>query len=290
MGNESGDGRYYLLKVAHEQFGRAPTELDTEQLQQARRIVERQRQIEEAVLRSPEAGGVVIPAAQVEAALADIGSRYADGAALQAALDGQGLDAAGLRAMLARELKVEAVLERACAGLPEVSETDVSLYYFSHIEQFELPATRLARHILITINPDFPENTRGAALARIEAIGKRLRSKPERFAEQALKHSECPTAVQEGLLGIVKPGTLYPQLEACLFELGPGELSPVLESPLGFHLLRCDAIHPARRVPLEEVLPGLRDQLQARRRKVQQRQWLARLLQQVAPEEIQAHG
>lgn len=284
-----GDSRYYLLKVAHEQFGRAPGELAAEQHEQAARIVARQRQIEEAVLRSPEASGVVIPAAQVEDAWASIGSRYAEGE-LRQALAGHGLDAAGLRAMLARELKVEAVLERVCAGLPEVSETDVGLYYFSHLDQFEVPATRVARHILITINPDFPENTRESARARIEAIAKRLRSKPERFAEQALKHSECPTALQDGLLGTIKPGTLYPQLETSLFELAEGETSPVLESPLGFHLLRCEAVQHARRLALEEVLPRLRDSLQHRQRKARQRQWLASLLQPSAPVENQAHG
>jgi peptidyl-prolyl cis-trans isomerase C len=55
-------------------------------------------------------------------------------------------------------------------------------------------------------------------------------------------------------------------------------------------LLRCEAIQAARRLPLEEVLPRLRDRLQNRQRKARQRQWLASLLQQSAPVENQAHG
>ncbi|MNZ76411.1 Foldase protein PrsA precursor [compost metagenome] len=283
------DERYYLLQVAQEQFGCEPDKLDAEQLRQAGRIVARQRRIEDAVLRSGEASGVVIPAAQVEEARAQIASRYADGQALQQALASHGLDDGGLRAALARALKVEAVLERICAGLPEISDTDLSLYYFNHPEQFQRPESREARHILITINPDYPENTRQAARARLEAIAKRVRSKPERFADQALKHSECPTALQGGLLGYVTPGKLYPELEASLFSLAVGELSPLLESPLGLHLLRCEAVVPAARVTLEEALPRLRDRLQDRQRKAFQRQWLERLLQQSAPEE-KAHG
>lgn len=294
MNNDSALGdvedRYYLLKVAHEQFGHSPDELAAAQLEQATRIAARQRQIEEAVLRSPEALGVVIPEGLVEDARARIGSRYADAAELQRALEGQGLDDRRLRELLARELKVEAVLERVCSSLPAVSDTDVSLYYFSHPEQFELPDMRVARHILITINPDFAENTREAARSRIDAIARRLHGKPERFAEQALKHSECPTALQDGLLGTVKRGALYPELEACLFQLDVGQIGPVVESPLGFHLLRCEAIQEARRLPLEEVLPRLRDSLQNRQRKARQRQWLASLLQQFAPVENQAHG
>lgn len=274
-----GQERYYLLKVAHEQYGCAPDELSAEQRGAALRIAARQRQIEEAVLHSPQALGVVIPASLLDDAWARLVARYEDADALLAALAAQGLDAAGMRERLGRELKVEAVLERICVDLPEISDTDVSLYYFSHPEQFEQPATRVARHILITVNPDFPENSREAARSRIELIARRLQLKPERFAEQALKHSECPTALQDGLLGTVKRGTLYPELEACLFDLAVGQIGPVVESPLGFHLLRCEARQEARRLTLEEVLPRLRDSLQNRQRKTRQRQWLAGLLQ-----------
>jgi len=278
MGNEC-DSRYLLLKVAQQRFGCAPPELSAEQRRQAERIVGRQLQIEEAVLRSPEACGVVIAPAQVEEAWARIAGGYADDQALQQALAASGLDPLRMHSLLARELKVEAALERVSAGLAPVSETDASLYYFSHLEQFVRPASRQARHILITINPDFVENTREAARARIEAIAKRLRGKPWRFAEQALKHSECPTSLQQGRLGNVRPGTLYAELEACLFELQAGQIGPPVESPLGFHLLLCEAIYPAMRAPLEDVLPHLRDKLQARRRQAYQRQWLERLLQ-----------
>ena len=287
---QAGDHRYYLLKVAHEQYGCVPAELNAEQLQRARSIVSRQLLIEEAVLRSMEATGVVIPTSQVEAALAQIGSRYEDGEALRQALASHGLSDDELRVLLARELKVEAILQRVTASLPPISDTDLSLYYFNHPEQFERPAAREARHILITINPDFPENTPEAARARIEAIAKRLRHKPERFAEQALKHSECPTALNGGLLGQVTAGTLYPELEACLFGLAAGELSPVLASPMGLHILRCESITPPLRISLDEALPRLRDRFEARQRKTHQRQWLERLLHQFAPVEGLSHG
>lgn len=282
--------RYRLLRIALERFGREPTELDAGQQQQAERIASRQLEIEDAVLRSPEALGVVIPDSQVEAAWQQVCARYEDEEALARALEMQQLEAERVRYLLARDLKVEAVMERASLGLPEISETDVSLYYFSHPEQFERPETRLARHILITINEDFPENTRETALARLQTIAQRLAQKPERFAEQATKHSECPTALQGGQLGEVRRGTLYPTLEACLFELEPGQTSTPVESPLGFHLLRCDAVNRGGHLALEEVMPRLRQWLQARQRQARQREWLERLLKQSAPKEEPAHG
>ena len=112
-------------------------------------------------------------------------------------------------------------------------------------EQFRRPETRLARHILITINDTIAENTRSAAGKRINAIQARLAKEPQRFEEQALKHSECPTALDGGKLGDLPRGKLFPELDKALFELKAGEVSGVLESELGFHVLRCDTITEA---------------------------------------------
>jgi peptidyl-prolyl cis-trans isomerase C len=274
--------RYLLLKVAQQHFGCGLDQLSNQQLQEASRIAYQQTRIEDAILRSQEAIGVVVQASQVEDAWKHIAARYEDSETLRLALDDCDLNADHLRPLLARELKVEAVLERVSAGLAGIDDIEVSLYYFSHQEQFVVPAVRYARHILITINPDFAENRREAAFARIQAIAKRLSSKPERFAEQALKHSECPTSLQGGRLGKILPGTLYPELEDCLFALEVGAISGPVESPLGFHLLLCEASEAARRLPLEDVLPRLREKMQVKRRKAHQRQWLEHLLQTTA--------
>ncbi len=284
------DQRYYLLRVANEQFHLQPDRLNATQLEQARQIITRQQQIEDVVLGAPEAIGVVVPQGQIDEAFKRIAERYENDEQMDEALASHGLSRELVRPLLARELKVEAVMERVCAGLPAISDTDAGLYYFNHLEKFDQPLTIEARHILITINPDFPENTPEMARSRLQQIAKRLRNKPDRFGEQALKHSECPTSLNGGKLGMVQKGLLYPELDAVLFEMRAGQLSDVIESPVGLHLLFCEAVHPARRVPLEEALPQLREKLTNRKRKAHQRQWLAALLSQPAKMESQAHG
>jgi len=113
------------------------------------------------------------------------------------------------------------------------------------------PKPGMSATSLVTLNDDLPDNTRPVAQSRIEAIAARLARDPKRFEEQAMKHSECPSALQGGLLGEVPRGQLYPELDAALFLMQEGEVSAILESPMGLHLLRCESITPAAVLTLE---------------------------------------
>jgi peptidyl-prolyl cis-trans isomerase C len=172
---------------------------------------------------------------------------------------------------------VEAILEKVGARAPQVSEIDVELYYHYHPDQFRRPETRLARHILVTLNPTLPDNTEVAARSRIEAIAARLEKSPRRFEEQALKHSECPTALQGGRLGDIPRGQLYPELDAALFSLTAGRISAVLESPLGYHLVLCEAITPERILSLNQARGPIRARLEKNRKRICQQAWLKQL-------------
>jgi len=155
---------------------------------------------------------------------------------------------------------------------------DVELYYQYHPEQFRRPETRLARHILITINDAIAENTREAAHKRIADIASRLAKEPQRFEEQALKHSECPTALEGGKLGDLPRGKLFPELDAALFELKAGEVSGVLETELGFHVLRCDTISEANVLGFAQAKQHIRKLMEQKRKRAYQQTWMKQLL------------
>lgn len=280
--SESTALAYLALKTAQGLFGKSPGGLSEEERQRVGRMARKQFDLESKVLATVEARDVVVPEVTLRDAMGEIRARYPDEAALTADLAGQGLDLAGYAAALERELKVNAVLDKVGSRAAQVSDIDAELYYHYHPEQFQRPETRTARHILITINEAMPDNTRAAARKRIEAIAARLAKDPKRFEEQALKHSECPTALNGGLMGEAKRGQLFPELDAALFQLEAMALSGVVESELGFHLLRCDAITPAGLIPLRQVREKVREHLQEKRRQTCIRAWLKSLDQAVA--------
>ena len=196
-------------------------------------------------------------------------------------LDGDLPGAAELEA-LRRELAFDSVMQRVAARRPAISPLDVRIYYELHPEVFAVPEQRQARQILVTINDDYAENCRAAAWSRMRRIEMSLHQAPNRFAALARKYSECPSALDGGRLGTLRRGQLFPELDRSLFAMQEGTISGILESPLGLHLLLCEKLMPARRVPFPQAEPRIRERLEERNRRNCQKAWLRRLRQ--APE------
>lgn len=269
---------YYELKAALALFNKDCGSLTEAERGRMREVAVQYAEIEAVVLASSEASGVCLAPGAVEAAIAQIRERHPDADSFAASLARAGLDESRLAEALRRDLLVDAVMDRVGARSAAVGNTEAEIFYYTHLDRFHSPERRTARHILVTINDDYPENSSERAAQRIREIARRLASKPLRFEEQAIKHSECPTALNGGLLGEVLRGQLYPVLDEALFQLPAGTLSGVLRSELGFHLLRCDAIQPARTLAYPEVAEALRRRLTEDRARRDAKRWLARLL------------
>ncbi len=275
---EKASVNYRLLRIAAEKYGRAPASLDEKDYAEVRSIAAREFLIERAVLASVEAADVVVPGSQVDKAVEQICARYGDTDAFYAELAANQLRLEDLRQALERELRVEAVLGLVGSRAPRVEDTEINLFYYLNRERFRREEQRTVRHILLTINPQFAENTREESLRRGGQILKRLRKNPARFAEQATKHSECPTSLNGGLLGEVKRDSLYPELGEVLFRLRKGEVSELVESPVGIHILLCEAIQPGGVAPLADIRDNLGEKMQERERGRHTRRWVRELL------------
>lgn len=236
----------------------------------------RQWQMEERILTTDLALTVKANPPAVRAALGDIRMRYPDQTAYLADLAANGLDEAVLQLALARELCVEAILAEVDRQTPPVTHAEAKAFYQAQPERFSVEEARQARHILITLNDDVAENRPDAVQTRMAEIATRLQQAPDSFAQEALQYSECPTAMQEGVLGWVKRGQLYPELETELFAMTAGEIR-IAPSPLGLHLLWCEAIRPAGVQAFELVADKLLAGLQAQREKKIRMAWVKTL-------------
>ena len=268
---------YHVLRTALSRFGKSPAELDEQQITEVRNQALREYNIEQLILNSAEGRDVHVPDSVVEAGMERISARYPDSESFMQDLTEHGMNEQEFRESIRREMHATAVLDRVGSRAADISELDCMIYYHMHKERFDQPETREVYHILITINEEFPENQSIAARKRIEEIQRRVKARPRRFTEQALKHSECPTALQGGQLGNLPRGQLYPELDKVLFAMRSGEVSEVVQSQLGYHILYCKHIQPAGPVSFRKAEARIREHLRKRRMRMCQKSWLNEL-------------
>lgn len=272
---------YLELKIAWSLFNKAPDQLSDAENTRLQRIARRQSEIESCLLAAPEAAGVVIPETTLAAGIAEVRNRYTSEEEFTGDLERHGLDPITLAESIRRDLCVEAVLNRVSAACPPASTVDAEIYYRLHPASFTPPETRRLSHILITW--DTPAQKQ-QAIALLSGLRNNIDSS-EAFAKAALTHSQCPTAMNGGELGTIRRGQLFAELEPAAFALAEGALSPVLESPVGLHLLRCDAIVPGRTLAFAEISAQLIAKLSEQRQVQAQKAWIEKRLaetQQVA--------
>ena len=273
---------YPTLKLATQHFGKVPADLSADEQSQLAKILDHQLAMEARILDYAAQAEMSVSAADLNAALEEVKKAYPDEEAWKASMATVQLDLPSLKEALRRELLVSQVMDKVVENIKPLTEEAAKSWYLDHPRQFLQPERRLVRHILITIDDTNPENYEETSYSRLQNIRSQLISSPGKFADLAMRYSECPTAVNEGKIGLVKAGQLYPELDAVLFQLPERGFSQITRSPMGFHLLWCEKIHVAAPMPLSEAVPKIIEaQLQQAKKKLQ-KQWLTWLMQQEA--------
>lgn len=113
---------------------------------------------------------------------------------------------------------------------------------------------------------------------RVATFATRLAKELQCF-EQTLKRYKFTTALDGGKPGDLPRGKLFPELDKALFELKAGEVRGVLESELGFHILRCDAISEAGVLGFDQAKPHISKLLEQKRKRAYQQAWVKGLME-----------
>lgn len=148
------------------------------------------------------------------------------------------------------QAKVEYVVLTPESLAVEVSEAEIKAWYDGHKERYQQPEERRASHILIAAEKLGKDKARQKA----EEVLREVQAKPAAFAELARKNSDDPgSASQGGDLGFFGRGMMVKPFEDATFALRDGEVSGIVESDFGFHIIKLTGQHVAREKPLAEV-------------------------------------
>jgi len=196
----------------------------------------------------------------VDAEIEKARSQFPTPEAFTAALSQNNLTEDGLRAIFSRNLSIQSFVENVVAKGVVVSDAEVHDFYTGNTDKFDAPEQAHARHILVTVDEKADEATRQAAKAKADDLLAQLKGGAN-FEELARKSSECPSAPQGGDLGFFGHGQMVPEFDAAVFALKPGELSAVVTTSFGYHIIKLEEIKAAGLVPEPEVAPKIREYL-----------------------------
>ncbi|MFN3481104.1 MAG: peptidylprolyl isomerase, partial [Thermodesulfovibrionales bacterium] len=169
--------------------------------------------------------------------------------------------------LMTNDLLASQYLLKEVVGKINVTEEDISLYYKAHLEEFRTPEMVRARHILVKVEKSAQEDDKKKAKDKIEDILKKLKA-GEDFAKLASEFSDDPGSKNKGGdLGFFPKGRMVPDFEKVAFSLKPNEVSDIVETPFGYHIIKIEEKKESVQEPLEKVKDKVREKVFADLRK-----------------------
>jgi len=141
-----------------------------------------------------------------------------------------------------------------------LTDEEIKEYYEYNIDAFKVPRKVKARHILFKVGKDAPEEEINKVKERAAKVLEEAK-KGEDFAALAKKYSEGPTAKDGGDLGYFSEGQMVKPFEEAAFKLKKGEISGLVRTDFGFHIIKVEDVQPARTKSFEEVRKQISENL-----------------------------
>jgi peptidyl-prolyl cis-trans isomerase C len=167
-------------------------------------------------------------------------------------LNASGLTEAGFKQEIELAIKIETLLESQTGDIAKIPDAEVRDFYEGNIDRFKRAERIKASHILIPIAEMDGEAERVEKRQKIESILDEVRGGAD-FAEMAAEHSSCPSKTRGGDLGFFGKGQMVEEFENAAFALEVGDVSGIVETKFGYHIIKLTDHEEASTIPFEEA-------------------------------------
>ena len=215
----------------------------------ARLLLERSQQLD-----------VPVTAADIDAEIAKVIEQVGGEENFKKALAAQNISEDDFRKELEKGARVNKLVEQACTGVEEPTEQDVTDFYEAHKSEYVTEPKVLCQHILVKVEDNSTSDEKSAAFEKILAIKERIAAGGN-FAEEAEKNSDCPSGREGGSLGWFGPGMMVPEFDKVAFEMKKGEVSGVVTTQFGYHIIYKADEQPGGQQTLVDVHDQIKDLL-----------------------------
>jgi peptidyl-prolyl cis-trans isomerase C len=221
------------------------------------------------LVQEAKARKIAVPDADVDAQIAKIRSQFQTEAQFQQALASQKMTLEGVRDDARSEISVEKLVEGETAAKIAVTPEAINDFYQKNQDKFQQGPRVRASHILISIPQNADAAAKQQAKTKAEGLLKDLKAGKD-FAAAAKENSQDPgSAPNGGDLGFFDQGQMVPQFDQVAFTLKPGQMSELVETQFGYHIIKVAEKQETRVVPLEEAKGQIEQYLTDQNRQAQ---------------------
>lgn len=203
---------------------------------------------------------------EIKEGLETIKKRFRSKGQYKDALKQAGITEEDLKKDIERNILIRKFYQQEVLDKAKVTEEYLKEYYEKHREDFKRPEAVHIRHILIKVEPSASIEEKREKKKLAEDLLKRARA-GEDFGELAYNYSADDWRVKGGDLGLIHRGRLLPELEEAAFKLKPGEISELIETIYGYHIIKLEEKVPPTQLSFEEIKDKIRKEIEEKRKK-----------------------
>ena len=201
---------------------------------------------------------------QIEAKINQGKSRFTDPEDFKKAVQALDMTEKDLLDYTRRDLVISNFIQQNIAEKVSVSEEESKKFYEDNIDKFKQGESVRASHILIGVDPSATADDKKKAEEKISKLRKELAGGAD-FATLAKENSTCPSSQQGGDLGYFGKGQMVPPFETAAFALKKGELSDIVETQFGYHIIKVMDSKKAETVAYKDAKVRIDDYLKSQK-------------------------
>ena len=229
--------------------GRSPNE---SQLQEIKRTVLETLINRELLYQESRKTGIQIKEETIQDQLNAVKKRFPNPEAFENALAQMNITENDIKSQIGRAMAIKELIDKQIVQKIVITEQESRVFYDTHPEAFKQPEQVRASHILAQVKPNTDTSEKTEAMEKIKIVQKKL-GEGEDFAELAKAYSDGPSKTKGGDLGFFKRGQMVKPFEDAAFAMEPNQVSDIVETNFGYHLIKVIDKRSARNLPYDEV-------------------------------------
>jgi len=243
--------------------------LPPEQVQQLQQIIMDRLIESELLCQKGKELKITVPDEEILSRIDQFKKQFPTEAEFDAKLKENNVSLEDLKNELRKNMIISKVIQQQMASQTAsdsaTSDEELKKYYDTHKDQFKQEEMVKASHILVKVEKGADEATKKKAKEKIEGILKKVKA-GEDFAKLAKENSDCPSSQVGGDLGFFSRKQMVPEFSQAAFSMKKNEISGIIETQFGYHIIKVTDSKPAADLSFEESKPRIKQYLGGKQR------------------------